>query len=211
VTCAYLGKVMNWHASRDDDFRSPIVRGMAKPKSKARDRILTDDEIRAVWSGPQSVFGRYVRFLLLTAVRRTEAARMTRAEIVGGVWTIPAHRMKGGVEHVVPLSAMVLDMLPLTTAFVFSVDGVRPIGGFSRLKREFDEAVPTPHWTLHDLRRTARSLMSRAGVSADVAERCLAHVIGGVRGVYDRHAYVEEKRQAFEALAALVEEILGKP
>jgi integrase len=68
--------------------------------------------------------------------------------------------------------------------------------------------VTLPRWTIHDLRRTARSLMSRAGVPADHAERCLGHVIGGVRGIYDRHAFSEEKRTAFEALAALIERIL---
>jgi integrase len=66
-----------------------------------------------------------------------------------------------------------------------------------------------PPWTLHDLRRTARSLMSRAGISSDHAERALGHVIDGVRSVYDRHKYLAEKQRAFEALAALVEQILN--
>jgi integrase len=64
---------------------------------------------------------------------------------------------------------------------------------------------------LHDLRRTARSLMSRAGVSPDHAERCLGHVIGGVRETYDRHEYHIEKLQAFEALAAQIERIINPP
>jgi integrase len=63
-------------------------------------------------------------------------------------------------------------------------------------------------WTIHDLRRTARSLMTQAGISPDHAERALGHVIGGVRGVYDRHSYFEEKRQAFEALAAQIRRVL---
>ncbi len=71
------------------------------------------------------------------------------------------------------------------------------------------EKVVRDRWTIHDLRRTARSLMTRAGVSPDHAERALGHVIGGVRGVYDRHAYFEEKREAFEALAAQIERILS--
>jgi integrase len=69
--------------------------------------------------------------------------------------------------------------------------------------------VTLPRWTIHDLRRTARSLMSHAGVPPDHAERCLGHVIGGVRSIYDRHAFAKEKREAFEALAALVERILN--
>jgi integrase len=134
---------------------------------------------------------------------------MTRSEVVGSTWTIPAERMKAGIEHVVPLSAMALEMLPSHSEVTFTTDGVKPLGGFGYFKRMFDQAVPlSKPWTLHDLRRTARSLMSRAGVSADIAERCLAHAIGGVRGVYDRHAYLEEKRAAFEALAGLVARIV---
>ena len=97
------------------------------------------------------------------------------------------------------------------------------ISGFSKYKGRFDagvlaelrkhdpEAQPLPTWTTHDLRRTARSLMSRAGVSADHAERALGHVIGGVRGVYDRYAYRDEKRAAFEALATQVNSIVNPP
>jgi integrase len=87
-------------------------------------------------------------------------------------------------------------------------DGRKPISSLSLFKRQLDAASGTEGWTLHDLRRTARSLMSRAGVPTDHAERCLGHVIGGVRGVYDRHEYHAEKQQAFEALAALIERIV---
>ena len=79
------------------------------------------------------------------------------------------------------------------------------------LREQDPEAKPLPNWTLHDLRRTARSLMSRAGVNTDIAERCLGHVIRGVRGVYDRHAYYDEKKHAFKELAALVERIVNPP
>jgi integrase len=65
-----------------------------------------------------------------------------------------------------------------------------------------------PPWTLHDLRRTARSLMARAGVPSDVAEQVLGHKIPGVRGVYDRHSYAAEKRDALKKLDALVGRIL---
>ena len=93
--------------------------------------------------------------------------------------------------------------------FVFTTGGDSPIGGFSKFKQRFDVACGVTGWTLHDLRRTARSLMSRAGVSSDHAERCLGHVMLGVRGTYDRHEYHEEKRHAFEALAAQIERIVN--
>jgi integrase len=223
---AFVRKIMNWHASRSDDFRSPIVRGMArtKPRERARDRTLSDEELRLVWDVAEAtaVFGRYLQFLLLTATRRKEAAQMKRTEVTEGVWTIPAARMKSKVEHTVPLSAATIELLaklPDDGDFVFTTDGLTPISGFSKSKPEFDEAVlsslrkndpkskPLSNWTLHDLRRTTRSLMSRAGVSADIAERCLAHVIPGVRGVYDRHDYLEEKRKAFEALASSLSDL----
>jgi integrase len=216
-TLAIIRRVMNWHASRTDDFRSPIVRGMArtKPKERARERTLTDDELRLVWKVAEAEpLGRYVQFVLLTATRRNEAAHARRSEIVGGDWIIPGARYKTGKDHLVPLSAMALRVLPPGGSdFVFSKDGVGPLHA-SNFKTAFDKALrelgsPLPRWTLHDLRRTARSLMSRAGVPTDHAERCLGHVIGGVRGVYDRHEFREEKRQGFEALAGLVERIVN--
>jgi integrase len=215
-TLAIVRRIMNWHASRSDDFRSPIVKGMArvKPKSRARERTLTDDELRAVWSAAhEEPFGHFIKFLLLTATRRGEAANACRSEFTGSDWLIPGKRYKTGTDHLVPLSnaaEALLAMLP-SKGFIFSTDGGEtPISGFSKFKLGFDEAVgPLPNWTLHDLRRTARSLMSRAGVSSDVAERCLGHVIGGVRGVYDRHEYLEEKAAAFEKLAAMIGEIVA--
>ena len=145
---------------------------------------------------------------------------MSWAEIDGGLWIIPAERYKTRIENVVPLTDAVLQLLGNPKAgFVFSTtSGELPFSGYSKAKRALDAAVaglrksdkrkPLPHWTLHDLRRTARSLMSRAGVSADIAERVLGHKIAGVRGVYDRHEYAAEKRGALERLAGLVERIL---
>ena len=83
------------------------------------------------------------------------------------------------------------------------------LAGFSKLKARLDRISGVTDWRLHDLRRTARSLMSRAGVSSDHAERCLGHIMSGVRGVYDRHQYRREKLHAFEALASLIESIVS--
>jgi integrase len=84
-TLALIRKVMNWHATRSDDFHSPIVRGMARTErsEQARERILTDDELRKVWAVNNGIFSAYVRFLLLTAARRNEVSEMTWAELQG--------------------------------------------------------------------------------------------------------------------------------
>jgi integrase len=212
---AVLRSICHWHETRSDDFRSPIVRGMSRDKSPARDRILTDDELRLVWKTAegQGAFGRLVRFLLLTGARRTEAAAMTWSELDGSDWLLPARRNKTKVDLLRPLRKAALDVLGPkgTSPLVFTNDGVRPISGFGGLKRSFDEATgPMDRWTLHDLRRTARSLMSRAGIPSDHAERVLGHVIGGIRAVYDRHEYRDEKRDALEKLARLVDFIVHR-
>jgi integrase len=218
-TLALVRRIMNWHATRSDDFRSPIVRGMArtKPGDRARDRILSDDEIRSLWNTAEQgarVFDRYLQFVLLTATRRNEAAEVTRKEISGATWTIPEDRYKTGIEFAVPLSSAavaILDKIPAIKGceYIFTTDGENPISGWTKFKADFDKRSGVTDWTLHDLRRTARSLMSRAGVPTDHAERCLGHVIAGVRGVYDRHDYFEEKKQAFAALAAMLDRILN--
>ena len=219
-TLAYLRCVFVWHATRSDDFRSPITRGMTRtrPADRARKRTLDDDELRAVWKATgdmHNAFGPLVRFILLTAARRDEAAHMRRDELEGNLWTIPAARYKGNHDHVIPLSSAaqaIIGALPVIDngKLVFTHDGRRPVGGFSKFKARLERASSTSGWTLHDLRRTARSLMSRVGVNSDHAERCLGHVIGGVRGTYDRHEYLDEKRIAFEALAAQVERIINR-
>jgi integrase len=214
-TLAYLRRVFSWHEGRSDDFRSPIVRGMSRtrPKERARERTLTDDELRAVWHAG-GVFGHFVRFLILTGARRAEAAGMRWSELCGSDWTLPACRNKTKVDLVRPLPRLALSVIgPASGGFVFSTSGgARPISGFSKFKRQFDALAPgVDPWRLHDLRRTARSLMSRAGVSSDHAERCLGHVIGGVRAWYDRHDWYDEKAAAFEALAREVERITSLP
>jgi integrase len=222
VTLAYISKLFNWHAQRDDDFRSPLVRGMGRvnAKERARERVLSDDELKAVWTAAEasgSLFDRYVQFLLLTAARRTEAARMSRAELTGDEWLIPAARVKNKRDVLLPLSRAAFDILaelPVIgkpDGFVFTNDGVRAFRDFAKCKAGLQKRSGTSGWSLHDLRRTARSLMSRCGVPPDHAERCLGHVIGGVRGVYDRHQYRIEMKAAFEALAALIDRIAGPP
>jgi integrase len=217
-TLAHIRKIMNWHSTRTDDFKSPIVRGMArtKPKERARDRILTDGELRAVWRAAEASTGPFcylMRFILLTAARRNEAARMPDTELSGGDWIIPGARYKTKIDHVVPLSQAARDLLAEIprikgTPYIFTT-GDQPIAGFTKFKEAFDEECGVSDWTIHDLRRTARSLMSRAGVDADHAERCLGHVIGGVRGTYDRHAYYNEKKRAFELLAVQIDRIIN--
>jgi integrase len=229
---AYLRRCFRWHAARDDRFVPPIVPGMArtKPRERARDRVLDDQELRDLDKALDALQPRtdvpacyppFVRALLFSAQRRTEVARMRWEEVTGDTWVIPGARYKTGRDVAVPLTETVRQLLgpPRSQGFVFSSDGGRrSFSGYSKAKvaldariaelRKKDGRSPMPRWTHHDLRRSARSLMSRASVPADIAERVLGHVIPGVRGVYDRYEYLNEKHDALERLAGLINRIL---
>ena len=95
--------------------------------------------------------------------------------------------------------------------YVLAGQGSGPWEPSSKLKRRLDEQSGVKGWRLHDLRRTARSLMSRAGVQSEHAERVLGHAIRGVEGVYNRHSYDAEKADAMKKLAALIQRIVNPP
>lgn len=217
---AYLSKLFNWHVSRTDDYVSPVVRGMArtKPRERARERTLSDEEIRVLWPvwAQGGTFGAMLQIALLTGQRRAKVAGMRWGDIdlESGIWTIPTEASEKSNAGSLSLPVLALEIIkeqPLVgdNPQVFAGRGKVAIGGFSALKRSLDEKVKVDHWTIHDLRRTAKSLMARAGVRPDISERVLGHVIAGVEGTYDRHGYDKEKAEALAKMSALVERILN--
>jgi integrase len=216
---AVISGIANWYARRHDTYQTPIVRGMRRsnPKERARERILDDDEIRAVWKAAEAdgLFGALVRILLLTGQRLDKVASMRWDDVsVDGAWTIATEEREKGNAGVLVLPQIAIDVirsLPRyeSNEFVFAGRGNSHFSGFSKGKAALDKAAPMPQWGLHDLRRTARSLMSRAGTRPDIAERVLGHAIPGVGGTYDRHEYREHKVQALRELAALIQNILA--
>jgi integrase len=224
MALAVLGRILNWYEIRTSRFRSPLVRGMqrVKPSERARTRMLSDEEIKRVWDacGDERlhIYGAAFRFLLLTGARRSEATGMKRSEIKDGVWTLPKERSKNGQEIVRPLSRAALKIIatvPIITGseLIFTVSGASPVhldSGRDNSKKRLDQISGVHGWVIHDLRRCARSLMSRAGVQYDAAELCLGHRLPGglIRRTYDTHNFVAEKRRAFELLAREIDRIL---
>lgn len=238
---AQLSACFRWYQLQDSKFTSPVVAGMARtsPRARKRSRILTDDEIRALWPllPTHGTYGAIVKSLLLSAQRLREVSDMARTEIgPHSLWTIPAERYKTNKPNIVPLTVAFRDVIEAQPVlvhngkpcdFVFTTNGQTPFSGWAKSKERLDAALLTalrkaatdrgddpakvdlPDWRLHDLRRTAKTLMSRAGVRPDISERVLGHVIPGVEGVYDHHDYVQEKRHALEALAASIERIMA--
>jgi integrase len=195
------------------------VRGMQRlsETERERTRTLTDDELRRVWAAAGADGGPYgalVKILLLTGARRSEAAKMPWAEIEGSAWHLPAARNKVKVLLIRPLSLAaraVLDAMPRINGcpYVFTTNGSTPVASLGKRKAEFDKACGVTGWRLHDLRRTARTLMGRCGVLREIAERCLGH---NPPGPYDQWEYFPEKARAFEALAAQIDHIVsGRP
>jgi integrase len=213
-----FSSIANWYAARHDSYSSPLVRGMkrAAGKDRQRERTLDDDEIRAVWGALPlgDTFGDLVKLLLLTGQRREKVVGMKWADLSDGKWTLPTTKREKGNAGELTLPAMALDIIGnrprfASNPYVFAAArGRSHFSGFSRSKEALDKKLALPHWQLHDLRRSGRTLMSRAGVSREHAERVLGHVIPGVERVYDQHRYDIEKTKALAALAGLVERIL---
>jgi integrase len=213
---AIIRKLTNWFATRDDHYVSPIVKGMNRSTNGSRKRILTDDEIRALWKVADGTFGALLRVALLTGQRKDKVATMRWSDVDDvGVWTIAGEEREKANAGRLQLPPMVTDIIEAqpriaSNPHVFAAGkGQGPFNSFSQRKDEIDKRLPKmPGWTIHDLRRTARSLLSRADVRPDIAERVLGHAIAGVGGVYDRHAYADEKGRALVALSALVGRII---
>jgi integrase len=211
--------IMNWFATRNDDFTPPIVRGMQRRSAhaQARARILDDDEIRRIWTAADTAgsFGAIVKLCLLTAQRSRKVAAMRWADISDGEWTIAAAAREKGTAGALVLPKAALDIIHVQPQLgdnlhVFASryrNG--PFDSFGPAMLKFRaKLADMPAWTVHDLRRTARSLMSRAGERPEIAERVMGHAIAGVEGVYDRHSYAAEKADALKRLAALIDGIV---
>ena len=132
---------------------------------------------------------------------------------IDGEWTMPEGKREKGVGGSLILPELAIDIIRARPRFasnphVFAGRGGSYLTGYSKAKAALDAKAPLPEWRLHDLRRTARSLMARAGVRPDIAERVLGHVQPGVQGIYDRHSYREEKADALKRLASLLDGIL---
>ena len=233
---AYLGKFLNWCVERDILNVSPAMGVKPAAKEKSRDRVLTDQEVKWFWQActvEGQPWGHLGKMLLLTGQRLGEVVNMTDREITGDLWHLTADRTKNGRAHDVALSEAARDVLGTVervkgrAGYLFTTNGASALQGYHKgrnhiAKRmaeiasdERGEAVEIPHWTFHDLRRTAATCMARLGIPVRVTEAVLNHVSGtggGIVGVYQRHDYADEKRNALDAWARFVGDLVdGQP
>jgi hypothetical protein len=224
VVFACVRNLMRWYAARSDDYNSPIITGMRSRQRRARSRVLSDDEIRALWKIAPGLgsFGALCQVLLLTGQRLAKVATMHHEDVVDDglgrvVWVIRTEKGEKGNPGTLVLPPMLRRIIAaqpkiVDRPFVFAnaryrVSHKRALD--KRLKAELERnGLALEPWVIHDLRRTARSLMSRAKVPRDHAERVLGHAMPGVEGVYDQYSYQTEKGEALAKLANLVAKIV---
>lgn len=229
---AYASVLFGWASKRGDIPSNPLS-DMAKPEApKARDRVLADDELAALWKATVELsepFGSFFRLLTLTGQRRSEVAAINWAELdrATATWIIPADRAKNGVAHIVPLSPETkseLDRLAMVgetgddgreianwpkTGYVLTTTGRTPISGFTKAKNALDAQVKKDRdgkaleaWRIHDLRRSVATGFQRLGIRFEVTEAVLNHVSGAKGGIAGIYQRHDWKEEKRSALDA---------
>lgn len=229
---AYASVLFGWATKRGDIQANPLA-AMVKPEApKARDRVLSDNELAALWKASANLgepFGPFFRLLILTGQRRSEVAGIDWAELdrTTATWTIPADRAKNGVAHIVPLSPEAkaeLDRLAKIgetdqdgngikcwpkSGFVLTTTGRTPISGITKAKNALDAQVKKDRdgraleaWRIHDLRRSLATGFQRLGIRFEVTEAVLNHVSGAKGGIAGIYQRHDWKDEKRSALEA---------
>jgi integrase len=235
-TLSAIRALFNFALRRGIIESTPVALVERPGEETQRERTLTAEEICTVWACTDTLgypFRPYFRLALITGQRRDEVARMRWADLdlQAKTWVLAAEATKAGRSHVVPLPAMAVDILkklPRKTMsvdgatkpspYVFTTSGDVPVSGFSKAKPRLDQAIKKSRgdvalapWTIHDLRRTVATEMGRLGVSRFIIGKVLNHADRSVTGIYDRYAYLQEKREAMEAWAGYLKDLTQPP
>ena len=208
-----------------DELEIPVapIRKVQGPGIETlRDRVLTADEIRALWPRWDRLgyaYGPALQLMLVLGQRRGEVAgmRWSDVDLAEAAWSLPASSTKAGRLSIVPLPKLAVEILkglPRLGAFVFTVGDDKPICGFSSALARLAkiEGEPVADWVVHDLRRTAATEMGRLGASEFIIGKVLNHAAIGVTGkIYNRYEYMAEKRHALEAWATYLGDLTDPP
>jgi integrase len=227
-TLAHLKRLFRWAAARDIIEADPAAHVLRPAPEVRRERVLSADELRAIWDACEGdyPYGAGIKLLILTLARKSEVFELSTSEVdrEQRLIRLPAARVKNAEGRTIPLSAPaleVLDALPVMGGgpYALSMDGRRPYSGPSWAKRRLDARIaelrgqPLAPWRLHDLRRSGATGLQRLGVRLEVIEAVLGHISGsrsGVIGIYQRHKFEDEARAALDAWGREVERIIGR-
>jgi integrase len=220
--------MFNFAAERGHLDHSPLAGMRSRAKETARARVLSDDEIKALWAALdlESTVDLYrltklaLKVILLTGQRPGEVAGMRWDQIMDDLWIIPAEQRKNQEENRVPILPMLKDVIEEARAyssdspFVFrSSHGENrsvTVGALANALRRHRAEIGIPErFTPHDLRRTVRTRLAEIGITDIVAEKLLGHKLQGILAVYNRHPYDMEKRAALSLWEQRLQSILG--
>jgi len=230
---AALRRFFGWAVERGLLDASPIA-SLKPPSAEAhRDRVLSDEELRAIWLAADEIgypFGRAVQLMILTGQRRSEVleAEWREVDLERELWSIPRERAKNGSGHVVPLAPAAIDLISnlprigSRPTLLFTTNGSTPFSGVSKAverlsvltSKHLNSGYEIAPWRLHDLRRTFATGCARLGVPLHVVEKCLNHTSGtfsGIVAVYQRHDFINERKQALADWSRHVADVVLKP
>jgi integrase len=210
-----LSAFFGWAITEGKIESNPCAKARRPPPSRARERVLSDQELRSIWLASDDLapqYGALIKLLALTGARLREVGYMKWSELSDdlAMWTLPAARVKNNRAHVARLalaSREIIKSVPrLSDEYVLSLGGDQPLESYSRMKRQLDALCGVTDWTLHDLRRTTATGLQKLGVRLEVTERILNHVgsRAGIVGIYQRYSFDAEARQGLEAWAERV-------
>jgi integrase len=219
---ALIRKIYNFGIENDLITENP-AKGIRRLHDEvARERILTEDEIKKCWKAltdRDPDFADVWKLGLLLAQRRGEICGMKWSEVdlKTGWWSLPGTRTKNKLPHRVPLTGLALEILiarkeQAETGAEFVFPASRGGGCIVQLSHEMEnlkDATSISDATYHDLRRTASSMMASVGVDVIVIEKLLNHTLGGMMKVYQRHSFDAEKRAALIRWDARVRQIVS--
>ena len=221
-TLALVRKMYNFGIGRDIVEMNPCAQINKPGKEQQRQRVLEDDELRAVWGAFDSlgpIVGPMFKLRALTLQRGNEIAtiRWSDVDLDGAWWTIPPERAKNGLVHRVPLSAQALDVLQKLERYKHESGWVFPspirpanyLANYKKAARRAGKLAEVGDFRPHDLRRTGASRLTGLGVSRLVVSKVLNHVESGITAVYDRHSYDAEKGHALDLWGSYVERIIA--
>ena len=187
------------------------------PRPKKRKRVLTDEELKALWNTANEFGGSYgalVKLIILTGLRRTECAALEIGWVQSDRVTLPAHITKNSKEFCFPIGPITQELLEsLKTNWHLLLPtipyGPLPFNTFSATKKEFDKLLDIAPYTLHDLRRTFRTNLGRLKVRPDIAERLVNHISArtDMEETYDLYTYLPEMREAMEKWDAFLQNL----
>jgi integrase len=206
-----LSALFTWAIRRGLVDVNPVA-GTIQNEERPRERVLSLEELRAIWIATEDLSDHdaIVRLLALTGQRRSEVGgmRWSELDLGGATWRLPPERTKNGLPHVVPLSDQALEILKTRQRragrdYVFGI-GSGAYSGWSRGKRRLDQRCGVFDWTLHDLRRSFVTHLCEIGVAPHLVESAVNHISGhkgGVAGIYNRSNYWVERVRALQLWA----------